>query len=177
MRLPLSHSPLLPLLPLRLVDRRFLRGYWSVLRLPTLPLVALYRLVVSLLSPAFSPMVSVNHVLTFLPTSFFKISNNTEVVDAVEQALQLFEDVDYNALLKGGRKLASLSPVKQLSSNMWIIWVFVGVIILVVIVVFFFVWHFRRQLFSLSSQVARQRVFGGHEMASFNRICQRHEGI
>ena len=41
----------------------------------------------------------------------------------------------------------------------------------------FFVWHFRRQLFSLTSQVARQRVFGGHEMASFNRIRQRHEGI
>ena len=66
----------------------------------------------------FSPMVSVNHVLTFLPQSFFKSSNDTEVVDAVEQALQSFEDVDYNALLKGGRKLASLSPVKQLSSFM-----------------------------------------------------------
>ena len=25
--------------------------------------------------------------------------------------------------------------------------------------------------------MARQRVFGGHEMASFNRIRQRHEGI
>ena len=47
-------------------------------------------------------MVSVNHVLTFLPMSFFKISNNTEVVDMVEQALQSFEDVDYNSLLKGG---------------------------------------------------------------------------
>ena len=40
-------------------------------------------------------MVSVNHVLTFLPQSFFKLSNDTEVVDAVEQALQSFEDVDY----------------------------------------------------------------------------------
>ena len=25
--------------------------------------------------------------------------------------------------------------------------------------------------------MARQRVFGGHEMASFNHIRQRHEGI
>ena len=55
---------------------------------------------------------------------------------------------------------------------MWIIWVIVGVIILVVIVVVFFVWHFRRQLFSLSSQEVHQRVFGGHEMASFNLIRQ-----
>ena len=60
---------------------------------------------------------------------------------------------------------------------MWIVWVIIGVVVLVVIMVIFFVWHFRRQLFSLSSQMARQRVFGGHEMASFNRICQRHEGI
>ena len=65
-------------------------------------------------------MVSVNHVLTFLPVSFFKISNDREVVDAVEQVLQSFEDVDYNALLKGGRKLASLLLVQQLSSYMWI---------------------------------------------------------
>ena len=48
----------------------------------------------------FSPMVSVNHVLTFLPESFFKISNDSEVVDAVERALQSFEEVDYNTLLK-----------------------------------------------------------------------------
>ena len=122
-------------------------------------------------------MVSVNHVLTFLPQSFFKISNDSEVVDAVEKALQSFEDVDYNTLLKGGRKQASLSPVQQLSSFMWIVWIIVGVIVLIVIAVVFFVWHFRRQLFSLSSQMARQRVFGGHEMASFNRIRQRHEGI
>ena len=94
-------------------------------------------------------------MLTFLPVSFFKISNDTEVVDTVEQAIQSFEDVDYNALLKGGRKLAALLPVKQLSSYMWIIWVIVGVIILVVIVVVFFVWHFRRQHFLLSTQVAR----------------------
>ena len=32
----------------------------------------------------FSPLVSVNHVLTFLPTSFFKIYNDSEVVDAVK---------------------------------------------------------------------------------------------
>ena len=99
-------------------------------------------------------MVSVNHVLTFLPQSFFKISNDSEVVDAVEKALQSFEEVDYNTLLKGGRKLASLSPVQQLSSFMWIVWIIVGVVVLVVIAVIFFVWHFRRQLFSLSSQMA-----------------------
>ena len=54
----------------------------------------------------FSPMVSVNRVLTFLPQSFFKISNDTEMVDAVEKALQSFEDVDYNTLLKGGRTVS-----------------------------------------------------------------------
>ena len=117
--------------------------------------------------------VSVNHVLTFLPESFFKISNDSEVVDAVERALQSFEEVDYNTLLKGGRKLASLSPVQELSSFMWIVWVIVGVVILVVIAVAFFVWHFRRQIFSLSSQLVRQRVFGSHEMASFHNIRQR----
>ena len=62
----------------------------------------------------FSPMVSVNHVLTFLPQSFFKISNDTEVVDAVEQALQSFEDVDNNALLKGG---GSWRLFRQLNSS------------------------------------------------------------
>ena len=112
MRQPLSHFRQLPLLPLRLVDRRFLS----------------------------------------------------------------FEDVDYNALLKRGRKLASLLPVKQLSSYMWIFWVIVVVVILVVVAVVFFVWHFRRQIFSFTSQLARQRMFGGHEMASFNRIRQHHEG-
>ena len=60
---------------------------------------------------------------------------------------------------------------------MWIIWVVIVVVVLVVIAVIFFVWHFRRQLFSLSSQMARQRVFGGHEMASYSRIRQLHEGI
>ena len=99
MRQPLSHFHQLPLLPLRLVDPRFLRGYWSVLRLLILPLAVLYRLVVSLFVPGFSPMVSVNHVLTFLPVSFFKISNDREVVDAVEQVLQSFEDVDYLSLI------------------------------------------------------------------------------
>ena len=58
----------------------------------------------------FSPMVSVNHVLTFLPESFFKISNDSEVVDAVERALQSFEVVDYNTLLKGGSCLLYTSP-------------------------------------------------------------------
>ena len=43
-----------------------------------------------------------NHVLTFFPTSFVKIFNDSGVVDEVEKALQSFKDVDYNALLKGG---------------------------------------------------------------------------
>ena len=154
MRLPLSHSLTATETCGPKISQRILVGFETSDITPGCSVQAGSVTFVS----GFSPMVSVNHVLTFLLKSFFKISNDTEVVDAVEQALQSFEDVDYNALLKGGRKLASLPPVKQLSSFMWIIWVVVGVIILVVIAVVFFVWHFRRQLFSLSSQVARQRV-------------------
>ena len=71
--------------------------------------------------------------------------------------------------------MASLSPVEQLSSYMWIFWVVVVVVILVVIAGVFFVWHLRMQLFSLSTQVAQHCMFGGHELASFNRVNRQDE--
>ena len=50
----------------------------------------------------FSPVIEVNHVVTRIPGSFLEITNDSFVMQKIDEALAHFDKVDYGALLKGG---------------------------------------------------------------------------
>ena len=57
----------------------------------------------------FSPVIEVNHVVTRIPGSFLEISNDSFVMQKIDEALAHFDKVDYGTLLKGGRNSMLLS--------------------------------------------------------------------
>ena len=63
----------------------------------------------------FSPVIEVNHVVTRIPGSFLEITNDSYVMQKIDEALAHFDKVDYGALLKGGgRKSVLLSLSRNL---------------------------------------------------------------
>ena len=100
----------------------------------------------------FSPVIEVNHVVTRIPGSFLEISNDSFVMQKIDEALAHFDKVDYGALLKGGEELSALEPLSQSSHHvLTIIVVVLAILVAVCILLLCCVWRYRKVLMSLHS--------------------------
>ena len=66
----------------------------------------------------------------------------------LSKALEDFEQINYNALLRGGEELWHLQPLVPVTSDLWAVWVGIMGFLLLTFIGALMVWRFRAKIFS-----------------------------